>query len=99
MKYAGIDQQDIEGLQTSLNQPAVTEGMLSLPCGVLLAVTVTVQGHSGGFLDLHVFYSIYLHAQSDSCPLHSTPPLSTLSAPSTASAHSFHNNLLYLPNG
>ena len=44
MKYAQIDQQHIEDLQTSLNQPAVTEGMLSLPCSVLLAVTVTVRG-------------------------------------------------------
>ena len=86
MKYAKIDQQDIEGLQRSLNQPAVTEGMLCLPCGVLLAVTVTVRGHSGAFLDLHVPYSIYLHAQSDSCPLHSSPPLSTLSVPSTVFA-------------
>ena len=41
MKYALIHQQDIEGLKASLNQPAVTEGMLFLPCGVLLAVTVT----------------------------------------------------------
>ena len=41
MKYAKIDQQDIEDLQRSLNQPAVTEGMLCLPCGVLLAVNVT----------------------------------------------------------
>ena len=37
MEYAKIDQQHIEDLQTSLNQPAVTEGMLCLPCGVLLA--------------------------------------------------------------
>ena len=50
MKYAEIDQQDIEGLQRSVNQSPVTEGMLSLPCGVLLAVTVTVRGHSGTFL-------------------------------------------------
>ena len=28
----------------------LNEGMLSLPCGVLLAVTVTVRGHGGGFL-------------------------------------------------
>ena len=40
MKYAEIDQH-IEDLKTSLNQPAVTEGMLCLPCGVLLIVTVT----------------------------------------------------------
>ena len=72
MDYAVIDQQDIKGLKTALNQPAVTEGMLSLPCVVLLAVTVTVWGHGGGFLGLHVPYSIHLHARSDSCPLHST---------------------------
>ena len=95
MKYAEIDQQHIEGLKTSLNQPAVTEGMLSLPCGVLLAVTVSVQGHGGGFLGLHVPYSIHLHARSDLCLLHSTPPLSTLSAPPTASAQSSHNDPLY----
>ena len=86
MKYAKIDQQDIEGLKTALNQPAVTEGMLSLPCGVLLAVTVTVWGHCGAFLGLHVPYSIYLHARSDLCPLHSTPPLSILSVFPTAFA-------------
>ena len=40
----------------------LNEGMLSLPCGVLLAVTVTVRGHSGAFLGLHVPYSIYLHS-------------------------------------
>ena len=86
MKYAEIDQQHIEDLQTSLDQPAVTEGMLSLPCGVLLAVTVTVRGHGGAFLGLHVPYTIYLHARSDLCPLHSSPPLSTLSVPPTVFA-------------
>ena len=86
MEYALIHQQDIEGLKTSLNQPAVTEGMLSLPCGVLLAVTVTVRGHGGAFLGLHVPYTIYLHARSDLCPLHSSPPLSTLSVPPTVFA-------------
>ena len=50
----------------------LNEGMLSLPCGVLLAVTVTVRGHSGAFLGLHVPYTIYLHARRDSCPLQST---------------------------
>ena len=74
MKYAKIDQQDIEGLKTSLIQPAVTEGLLSLPCGVLLAVTVTVWEHCGAFLGLHVPYSIYLHGRSDLCTvLHLCP--------------------------
>ena len=50
----------------------LNEGMLSLPCRVLLSVTVTVRGHSGAFLGLHVPYTIYLHARRDSCPLHST---------------------------